>query len=480
MEPAGSPYSPCRRSRRRNAGVRSNQDDMVYYGPGSQSPRPNSREGLDATHGTGTIASDRAPSDSGYLSWADRVDVEELEEDDEEDTWMLDEEEVDEDAEAFHYAFYFTLTLFPPATSRNQRAISEVVAASSPATSEEQRPGARGPEMPSEPRQRPVPRNAPDALVDAAVAARVAEQERRIAELNQTIQRLEGARRAGARSSGPRTAAVHIRERDGAVDTPAATRQRTATGRQETRTVEHRDEPLAPMVEAALSREVRQANTGGVATAGMRNWADRLQHAHKFLSGMDDGWKVVVVDAIKIMVYDTDMGELNFWVPMDLVERILARALKLTKSAHLSLLKMVLQHDEKRSGWITRQLQIWRNTTWEQGRAYTYILHGLPYRGGSNPRITIPVRPRAQDVPYITCNHSYNSMFRDACRPGTFELHCWHRNAAGVPFATENFERGLYASYRRPIPPPLVLRTYLVAFWLFGVRPKTRAFMFYC
>ncbi|CAI7737742.1 unnamed protein product, partial [Closterium sp. NIES-53] len=250
MEPAGFPYSPCRRSGRRNAGVRSNQDDMVYYGPESQSPRPNSREGLDATHGTGTVASD-----------------------------------------PFNYAFYFALTLFPPAALRNQRAISEVVAASSPSTSEEQRPGARGPEMPSDPRQRPVPRNAPDALVDAAVVARVAEQERRIAELNQAIQRLEGARRAGAHSSGPRTAAFHIRERDGAVDTPAATRQRTATGRQETRTVEHRDEPLAPMVEAALSREVRQANTAGVATAGMRNWANRLQHAHKFLPGMDDGWK---------------------------------------------------------------------------------------------------------------------------------------------------------------------------------------------
>ncbi|CAI5985927.1 unnamed protein product [Closterium sp. NIES-65] len=425
---------------------------MVFYGQGSQSPRPSSRNGSNAPHSGGISQAGHAQSDSGYLQWADRVGVENLEEDDPEDTWMPEEEEVDEDAEA---------------AQRTQRSLSEVVAASTPATSEEQRPGARGATNPSASRRGQVSvRSAPDDQVDAAMAARVAEQERRIAELHETIQRLEGARRAVARSAETRTVPVRARDRDGALETPATTRRRTVTGRDETRTDTHRGEPLAPMVEAALHREVRVANTGGVATAGMQNWAERLQIAHKFLPGMDDGWKVVVVDAIKIMVYDTDVGELNFWVPMVLVERIVARALNITKASHRALLHMVLQHDDKRSGWITRQMQIWRNTTWEQGRAYTFILHGLPYRAGSNPRVTIPARPSVQEVPRITCKQFDENHPAEA---GTFELRPWHRNAAGVPFATEKFERGLYASYRRPIPPPLVLRTYLVAFWLFGV-----------
>ncbi|CAI5467420.1 unnamed protein product [Closterium sp. Yama58-4] len=455
MKPPNSPYSQCRRSARSNAGMRNTLDDMVYYGQGAQSPRPNSQNVQVAPHSGGQAQGGHAHSDSGYLQWADRVDVEDLEEDDAEDTWMLEEEEVDEDAEA---------------AQRTQRSLSEVVAASTPATSEEQPPGARGRTMPSESRRGQVSvRNAPDDPVDAAMAARVAEQERRIAELHETIARLEGARRAVARGAEARSAPVRARERDGAVETPATTRQRTVTGRQDTRTGTHRDEPLAPMVEAALNREVRQANTGGMATAGMQNWAERLQVVHKFFPGMDDGWKVVVVDAIKIMVYDTEVGELNFWVPTPLVEKILARALKLTKASQRALLHMVLQHDEKRSGWITRQLQIWRNTTWEQGRAYTNTLHGLPYRAGSNPRVTIPARPSAQEVPRITCKKFDENYPAGEEGPGTFELRPWHRNAAGVPFATENFERGLYASYRRPIPPPLVLHTYLVAFWLFGV-----------
>ncbi|CAI5987848.1 unnamed protein product [Closterium sp. NIES-65] len=48
------------------------------------------------------------------------------------------------------------------------------------------------------------------------------------------------------------------------------------------------------------------------------------------------------------------------------------------------------------------------------------------------------------------------------------KLHVWHREN-GLPFATAIFERSIYASFRRPFPPQLVLCTYAVVFWLYGV-----------
>ncbi|CAI5972719.1 unnamed protein product [Closterium sp. NIES-64] len=252
---------------------------MVYFGRGTSSPRVDGRQGRgpSTSEDTTPVNAPNADTDTEYLPWADhqddRLDVEDG--DGVEDTWMPEEEEVDEDVEG-----------------REHCPLSEVMASSSQATADEQLARARGQ---TTNRRAVGTTNAPTtatASIDAAISARVAEQERRIHELNQTIAGLEGNR--GPVRSPPRQRDPHrgSRARDAPLDEPAPTRQRTAAGRVSGRQAEVSGEARAPMVEAALAREIRRANTGGRATLGLVNWADRLQECHVFFPNMDDGWKV--------------------------------------------------------------------------------------------------------------------------------------------------------------------------------------------
>ncbi|CAI5988905.1 unnamed protein product [Closterium sp. NIES-65] len=418
MEPATSPYSPVRCSARSTAGVPAPSDDMVYYGPGTSSPRPNARHARGPSPSAAGARRDDPDTDTEYLPWADRqderLDVED--DDEEEDNWMPEEEPVDEDAEgnpalprdvaamctqaqpiisgrsvdqpmplhAFHPPVRLPPSPPPPcfaAEQREVRPLSEVIASSTQATSKEQRPGGRGPTLN---RRGTASANAPGnpgAALDNAIAGRVAKQEQRIHELNQTIERLEGNRATAARSASPRATNRPSRARDAAVDEPAPCRQHTAAGR------------------------------------------------------------AVVEDMIKILTYDTSVAQLTFWMPPSLLERLLARALRITSPAHRTMLHMLLAHDEKRAGWITRQMQVWRNTKWEHGRTYVYILHGLPYKTGSSPRISLPATPSALEVPRISGKQFIEHF---PAGPASFELHPWHRNAAGIPYATEKFERAIF------------------------------------
>ncbi|CAI5929891.1 unnamed protein product [Closterium sp. NIES-64] len=249
MEPATSPYSPVRRSARSTAGVPAPSDDMVYYRPGTSSSPPNARHARGPSPSIAGARGDDPDTDTKYLPWADRqderLDVED--DDEEEDNWMPEEEPVDEDAEA---------------EQREVRPLSEVIASSTQATSEEQRPGGRGPTLN---RRGTASANAPGnpgAALDNAIAGRVAEQERRIHELNQTIERLEGNRAAAARPASPRATNRPSRAHDAAVDEPTPCRQRTAAGR------------------------------------------------------------AVVEDMIKILTYDTSVAQLTFWMPPSLLERL--------------------------------------------------------------------------------------------------------------------------------------------------------------
>ncbi|CAI7878914.1 unnamed protein product [Closterium sp. NIES-53] len=232
------------------------------------------------------------------------------------------------------------------------------------------------------------------------MAARATHQEQHIMELQQTISCLESR---GGRETSPTAARLTTRQsraREPVRDVRAALRHHVneiADYVEGTPTVAR-----LPMVEAALEREVRNANTDGEVTPGLDILGRPLggwQQAHS-VSGAHSG---VVEDSGNILTYDTDVAEMNSWVPPDLAERVVARALKITHPDHLALLHMVMTNDEKRSGWFTRHMQVWRNTKWEQGRAFVNILHGLPYKAGANPRIRLPRRPRVQDVPRIIC-----------------------------------------------------------------------------
>ncbi|CAI7805849.1 unnamed protein product [Closterium sp. NIES-54] len=100
---------------------------MMYYGAGSRSPITSGRTGRAPLPADDSAQEERAASETEYLPWANRVDVEDLNED-----ASQDEEPVDEEAEA---------------TLRSQHPISEEVAASSLAMVTPLRPGARGPSV---------------------------------------------------------------------------------------------------------------------------------------------------------------------------------------------------------------------------------------------------------------------------------------------------------------------------------------------
>ncbi|CAI5954631.1 unnamed protein product [Closterium sp. NIES-64] len=343
--------------------------------------------------------------------------------------------------------------------------MSEVVASSSRDTTTPLRPGGRGP---SASRARANGATATEVAVpgpvNAAMAARATQQERLIVSLNQRIHRLEGRGDAAVRPDIARlTTARERRGRANAVDAPGATRRRIdAAGGHATGGV--RAATRSPMVEAASERELRQADTDGVVTEGMDEWADRLEMGHKLLPKLEDGFKVLIdvtKDAITILAYDTSVAIMNFWVTPELAEKCVARALRLSNPDQFVLLHMVWGVDAKRIGWFTRQMQVWRVSKWEQGNAFVNILHGLPYRMRANPRVRLPVRPSTQEVPRISRKEF---MVQFKAGPGSMELMPWHRDAARMPFATEIFECTFYASFRRPIPPPLVVKTYVLAF----------------
>ncbi|CAI5979395.1 unnamed protein product [Closterium sp. NIES-64] len=331
-------------------------------------------------------------ADTEYLPWADRIDVKEDNGTEETEVKESDDEErdapVDEEAEA---------------ARRPQRAMSEVVAGSSHDTATPRCPGGRGPSSTRARANGATPTGtATTGPVNAAMAAAATQQERQILSLNQRINRLEGRHDAATRPEITRlTAARPRRGREATVDLRGALRRRTdnsgdyANGGS-------RSSTRSPMVEAALERELRQANTDGVVTEGMDEWADKMEMGNKLLPKLDDGFKGVTEDAITILAYDTSVAVMNFWVTPELAESCVARALLITNPEHIVLLHMVWGVDEKRAGWFTRQMQVWRNTKWEQGRTFVNILHGLPYRVRANPRVRLPVRPNGQDVPRIS------------------------------------------------------------------------------
>ncbi|CAI7863281.1 unnamed protein product [Closterium sp. NIES-53] len=176
------------------------------------------------------------------------------------------------------------------------------------------------------------------------MAACATQQEQHILELQQTISRLESR---GGRATSPTVARLttcQSREREPVRDVHAALRHRVneaADYAEGTPTVAR-----SPMVEAALELEVRNANT------------DRLEDGSKLIPSLDNGFKGVVEDSGNILTYDTDVAEMNSWVPPELAERVVARALKITHPGHLALLHMVMTNDEKRTGWFTRHMQV--------------------------------------------------------------------------------------------------------------------------
>ncbi|CAI5988164.1 unnamed protein product [Closterium sp. NIES-64] len=222
---------------------------MVYYGRGTQSPRADERPGCapSASEDTMPVNESRAETETEYLQWADRQDdrLDVDDDDDVEDTWMPEEEPVDEEVEA---------------DGREHRPLSEVMAPLSQATAGEQHPRGRGQ---TTNRRTASTTNAPtaaDVSIDVAITARIAEQERRIHELNQTITVLEGNCGPVRYPSSPRVTPRAVRAREAPLDEPAPVRQRTAAARAAGRQAEVTGKARAPMVEAALAREIRRAN----------------------------------------------------------------------------------------------------------------------------------------------------------------------------------------------------------------------------
>ncbi|CAI5464125.1 unnamed protein product [Closterium sp. Yama58-4] len=452
MESARSPDEPTRRTGRANAGRRAADEDMLYYGPASREVSGRGRSGAAPSPGeqsdeetTGTTTG------TGYATWAANQDDEGIE------TEHVEEEQtdfVDEDAEA--------------ARSR-QRNVTELSHAA-PVTPAVSTPGGRGPTVAAT-RSVNAPRVAqgagPGPGMNTALAARLRERERKIVELNA---RLREAQRSGTGDVGEGDADNHGQRNRTTTTTRQRVRQDNAAGRAPQREAEH-----TPFVAAALAREtVIVRGRDGPPTDQLVIWAETLETANKFIPGLLNGLKDAVKEGIALLVYSTRVQRMTFWPSAVLIEAVLARALRLRTWAQRHMLHLVWTNDPAHSGWFIRKMQVYRNTRWEQGRAYVYasvlsqvyrVLEGLPYDPPAFSRVALPADITVGAAASIT---RQEFIGRHRAELGTHQLMPWHRRD-GLPFASASFERGIYKSFRRASPAPLVLRTYVVAFWLYGV-----------
>ncbi|CAI5482694.1 unnamed protein product [Closterium sp. Yama58-4] len=394
---------------------------MVYYGAAS---RVNSgRTGRAPSPGNDSDEEMiNTENDTGYASWAAN---QEEDEDVGEPSEVAPTELVDEDAEAARSRQRSVTTLSHAAP------VTPVVTAS----------GGRGPTVAATGGVNvPAAAPAPAPAMNAAMAARLRAREREIVDLNS---RLREARRTGNRNGT-----------EGDADTqgqrnvsPATTRQRT---RESNPTVEQRGP--GPQHERVYTQFVAQALARETAIVRGRHGPPTEQ-----LDAVGEG--------IKLLVYATRVRRMSFWPSPVLVEATMARALRLRTRAQRQQLHLVWTNDAARSGWFIRKMQVFRNTRWEQGRAYVYVLNGLPYEPPTFSRVAVPADMTTNGVPQVSRE---DFIARHRAGPGTFQLLAWHV-LNGLPFAADSFERGIYKSFRRAGPPPLVLRTYVIAFWLYGV-----------
>ncbi|CAI6012843.1 unnamed protein product [Closterium sp. NIES-65] len=371
-----------------------------------------------------------------------------------------------------------------------QRPVTELSHAA-PVTPAVTAPGGRGPTVAATGGVNvPAAAPAPAPAMNAAMAARLRARELEIVELNA---RLREARRTatnnvaegdadiqGQRNTAPATS----RQRNRA---PAMTRQRESNPTVDQRGAEPQHERVrTPFVAQALARETAIVRgRHGPPTEQLVIWADNLKIANKVIPGLLNGLKDAVGEGIVLLVYATRVGRMSFWPSPLLIEATMARALQLRTRAQRQQLHLVWTNDASRSGWFIRKMQVFRNTRWEQGRAYVYVLNGLPYEPPAFSRVAVLADMAANGVPqvsrqdfvgrhrtgsnyYVTYAAANIARFGVSDGPGTFQLLAWHVHN-GLPFAADSFERGIYKYFRRASPPPLVLRTYVIAFWLYGV-----------
>ncbi|CAI5511098.1 unnamed protein product [Closterium sp. Naga37s-1] len=419
-----------RRTGRLNAGRRAADRDMVYYGTAS---RVNSgRTGRATSPGDDSDDEmNNTENDTGYATWAAN---QEEDEDVGEPSEVAPTELVDEDAEAARSRQRSVTTLSHAAP------VTPVVIAS----------GGRGPTVAATGGVNvPAAAPAPAPAMNAAMAARLRAREREIVYLNS---RLREARRTGNRN-GTEGDADTQGQRNVA---PATTRQRT---RESNPTVEQRgpgpqhDRVYTQFVAQALARETAIVRgRHGPPTEQLVIWADNLELTDKFIPGLLNGLKDAVGEGIKLLVYATRSRRMSFWPSPVLIEATMARALRLRTRAQRQQLHLVWTNDAARSGWFIRKMQVFRNTRWEQGRAYVYVLNGLPYEPPTFSRVAVPADMTANGVPQVSRE---DFIARHRAGPGTFQLLAWHV-LNGLPFAADSFERGIYKSFRRASPPPLV------------------------
>ncbi|CAI5976882.1 unnamed protein product [Closterium sp. NIES-64] len=362
-----------RRTGRMNAGQRALDRDMVYYGAASRAN--NGRTGSAATAGEDSDDEMTNSATTGYATWAANQ-----EEDDDvgEASEGAPTELVDEDAEA---------------ARAMQRPVTELSHAA-PVTPAVTAPGGRGPTVAATGGVNvPAAAPAPAPAMNAAMAARLRARELEIVELNA---RLREARRTatnnvaegdadiqGQRNTAPATS----RQRNRA---PATTRQRESNPTVVERGAEPQHERVrTPFVAQALARETAIVRgRHGPPTEQLVIWADNLEIANKVIPGLLNGLKRV--------------GRMSFWPSPLLIEATMARALRLRTRAQRQQLHLVWTNNASRSGWFIRKMQVFRNTRWEQGRAYVYVLNGLPYEPPAFSRVAVPSDMAANGVPQVS------------------------------------------------------------------------------
>ncbi|CAI5536013.1 unnamed protein product, partial [Closterium sp. Naga37s-1] len=353
---------------------------------------------------------------------------------------------------------------------RHQRPVSAVTDAAPRAPSVDRdglpasaRSGGRGPVVPPSRASQSRARYTQE-FVDS-LRARIQAQDLQILQMNGNNQ--SGTAQTEERApndEAPTKRAKHSEQRDAAARTGR---------REETHSNPHPSLVYPPMQFSTFVHEAMQQEFPGryaehlPMSEGMHWWVGTLIDADRALPKVKFGLEDKVDKAQQFLLHEVPDAEMSYWPDEGLVVRSMAHAMEFTSKEDLSRVHLVFERDRARSKCFNTHMQKLRSDIWADARAQFRVRNGLPYTKPVTSRVVPPATPDPTVVEPITDEQFPRKYASSATTHDLMPWHC-HEDTPEIPFSKEYFDLGIYATFKNGAAPPLVLKLYQVAFWLFG------------
>ncbi|CAI5509652.1 unnamed protein product, partial [Closterium sp. Naga37s-1] len=168
------------------------------------------------------------------------------------------------------------------------------------------------------------------------------------------------------------------------------------------------------------------------------------------------GLTLVMDDTLDIIIFRSPNNRVDFWPARCIILGAMELAMGYTTTAQKWNLRHVYQFDLDRRGYIRDRLQAFRHELLTSGRVSVINSFNL----------CISRPDRRQQVHGSNAISKFLSVFKPVT--GSFMLLTWHMNKKGIPFACDEFVRGIIASFSRDGHCTIVLLLKHIAFWLCG------------